>query len=81
VFPAFEDAWYYLWRERRLPTNVDPHDSRVDDPLERERLAKVFEQGLDAGHRPCAADRAQRGAGSRAGRAGPWFLRSERVAT
>ena len=22
--PAYEDVWYYLWRERRLPTNVDP---------------------------------------------------------
>ncbi len=22
--PAYEDAWYYLWRERRLPVNVDP---------------------------------------------------------
>nr|MBP8278228.1 transglutaminase family protein [Propionivibrio sp.] len=35
VFAAFEDAFYYLWRERRLPTNVDPFDSRLDDPLER----------------------------------------------
>ena len=23
LFPAFEDTWYYLWRERRLPGNVD----------------------------------------------------------
>ena len=22
----YEDAWYYLWRERRLPANVDPLD-------------------------------------------------------
>ena len=27
VQPAFEDVWYYLWRERRLPSNVDPLDS------------------------------------------------------
>ena len=47
VFPAFEDMFYYLWRERRLPLNVDPLDARVDDPLERARLAKVFSQGLD----------------------------------
>jgi hypothetical protein len=26
VFPAFEDVYYYLWRERRLPENVDPFD-------------------------------------------------------
>ncbi|MEZ4291988.1 MAG: transglutaminase family protein [Myxococcota bacterium] len=24
LMDAYEDAWYYLWRERRLPTNVDP---------------------------------------------------------
>lgn len=33
VFPACEDAFYYLWRERRLPSNVDPLDSRLEDPL------------------------------------------------
>jgi uncharacterized protein (DUF2126 family)/transglutaminase-like putative cysteine protease len=48
VFPAYEDVLYYLWRERRLPSNVDPFDTRLDDPLERERLRKVFSQGLDA---------------------------------
>ena len=47
VFPAYEDVWYYLWRERQLPTNVDPFDAKLDDPLERERLRKVFSQGLD----------------------------------
>jgi transglutaminase-like putative cysteine protease len=42
VIPGFEDAWYYLWRERRLPTNVDPFDSRLDDEMERARLRRVF---------------------------------------
>ena len=46
--PAYEDAWYYLWHERRLPVNVDP----LEEPPRRRRrnarrLAKVFEQGLD----------------------------------
>ena len=31
VQAAYEDVWYYLWRERRLPTNVDPFDARLDD--------------------------------------------------
>ena len=48
VFAAFEDAFYYLWRERRLPSNVDPFESRLEDAGERARLARVFEQGLDA---------------------------------
>ena len=77
LFPAYEDVWYYLWRERRLPTNVDPFDSRLDDPLERERLRRVFSQGLDAvvGHvLPLCEARGQ----ARAGSSGPWFLRDER---
>jgi uncharacterized protein (DUF2126 family) len=28
IFPAYEDLFYYLWREHRLPANVDPFDSR-----------------------------------------------------
>lgn len=47
VIPAYEDAFYYLWKERRLPINVDPHKSKLENPEERERLSKVFEQGLD----------------------------------
>jgi uncharacterized protein (DUF2126 family) len=39
VQPAYEDTWYYLWRERRLPVNVDPFDARLDDELERARCA------------------------------------------
>ena len=52
ILPAYEDAWYYLWKERRLPANVDPLKSNLADELERARLARVFEQGLDrvAGH-------------------------------
>jgi uncharacterized protein (DUF2126 family)/transglutaminase-like putative cysteine protease len=48
VQPAFEDAFYYLWRERRLPVNVDVHDTRLDDERERERIARVFDAGLAA---------------------------------
>ncbi len=76
VFPGYEDTWYYLWRERKLPANVDPHDARLDDPLERMRLRKVFSQGLGkaVGHvLPLQRD-------EKSGRwqTGPWFLRDER---
>jgi uncharacterized protein (DUF2126 family) len=47
VMPAYEDSWYYLWRERRLPVNVDPLVSNLADEEERARLAGVFERGLD----------------------------------
>jgi uncharacterized protein (DUF2126 family)/transglutaminase-like putative cysteine protease len=76
IFAAYEDAFYYLWRERRLPGNVDPHQSKLDDPQERARLAKVFEQGLDSviGHvLPISRDKD----GTR-WRTGSWFLRRER---
>ncbi|MCW5771727.1 MAG: transglutaminase family protein [Rhodospirillaceae bacterium] len=75
--PAYEDAWYYLWRERRLPVNVDPLKSELKDPLERARLARVFERGLDAvsGY---ALPLARAGLGTeRHWRSGPWFLRPE----
>ena len=75
VFPAFEDAYYYMWRERRLPGNVDPFDSRVDDPLERARLMKVFTQGLTStvGHvLPIMKNTRNEW------QTGPWFLRAER---
>ncbi|MFD2233689.1 DUF2126 domain-containing protein [Phaeospirillum tilakii] len=44
--PAFEDPGHYLRREQALPLNVDPLDSRLDDPEERARLARVFGAGL-----------------------------------
>ncbi len=77
VFPAYEDAFYYLWRENRLPINVNPHDARLDDPLERARLAAVFEQGLDAviGH-VLPVMRHPKGKGG--WQTGPWFLRGGR---
>jgi len=74
IMPAYEDAFYYLWRERRLPTNVDPHKSNLKDIEERTRLAKVFEQGLEKiiGH-VLPLKPAQNG-----WETGPWFLRTER---
>jgi uncharacterized protein (DUF2126 family)/transglutaminase-like putative cysteine protease len=76
VFPAYEDVFYYLWRERRLPVNVDPLDSRLEDPMERARLAKIFDQGLEriVGHVLPVA----RHASEHLWQTGPWFLRSER---
>jgi uncharacterized protein (DUF2126 family)/transglutaminase-like putative cysteine protease len=75
IFPAYEDALYFLWRERRLPANVDPFDSRLEDILERERLARVFSQGLKqvVGYAlPMGRD-----AATHRWRSGSWFLRSE----
>lgn len=73
LLDAYEDNWYYLWRERRLPSNVSPTDSRLDNALERERLARIFEQGLGAvaGYVLPLAKIGQQW------QSGSWFLRTE----
>jgi uncharacterized protein (DUF2126 family)/transglutaminase-like putative cysteine protease len=75
VFGAYEDVFYYLLRERKLPANVDPLNSRLADPLERSRLARVFggELGQPVGYvLPIA--RPLDGAPWQSSR---WYLRSE----
>jgi len=81
IQPGFEDVWYYLWRERRLPVNVDPFDARLDDELERERLRRVFEQKLDdeVGYAlPIRRNAAPSVTGPR-WITGPWFFRDDRM--
>jgi uncharacterized protein (DUF2126 family) len=46
LIPAYEDAFYYTWKERRLPSNVTPEKTNLKDKLERERIAKIFQRGL-----------------------------------
>lgn len=47
VVPAYEDTLYLLWKEGRLPDNLEPSDNKLNDPQERQRLRKIFEAGLD----------------------------------
>ncbi|MDE1997389.1 MAG: transglutaminase family protein, partial [Burkholderiales bacterium] len=78
---GYEDTWYYLWRERRLPVNVDPLDARLDDELERVRLRRVFDQGLshEVGYAlPLKRDWPVGLAGPQ-WITGPWFFRDERM--
>ena len=46
VLTAHEDVHYYLWKEHRLPANVVVEDNKLRDPLERARMARIFQQGL-----------------------------------
>src|ERR1035437_298716 len=46
LIPAYEDAFYYTWKERRFPSNVTPEKSNLKDKLERDRIARIFQQGL-----------------------------------
>lgn len=92
ITPGYEDTWYYLWRERRLPVNVDPFHSRLDDELERARLRRVFGQGLDsvvgyvlplqvggAGPLSNRGKGHSHRLGGSAWSTGPWFFRDERM--
>ena len=77
VFAAYEDAYYFLWRERKLPSNVDPLDSRLADVQERARLTRVFARELDqpVGYAlPVARDERQ----PTVWRSTPWYLRGDR---
>ncbi|HLG53732.1 MAG TPA: transglutaminase family protein [Vicinamibacterales bacterium] len=80
AIPAYEDVWHYLWKERRLPVNVDPLKSELENELERERLSRIFEQGIDRVvgyvlplHRIHTPDPGAQWA------SGAWFLRSEHL--
>ncbi|HEY2562014.1 MAG TPA: transglutaminase family protein, partial [Caldimonas sp.] len=77
VFASYEDVGYFLWREGKLPINVEPADSRLADPAERERLRRVFGRGLAeaVGYAlPIAADERRPGSF----RSTPWYLRNDR---
>ena len=80
ALPGYEDSWYYLWKERRLPTNVDPLDNKISNPEDRARLAKVFEQGLDKVVGYVLPLRREYYDDDTAGWAsGAWFFRAERM--
>lgn len=46
VVPAYEDPAEWILKEGSLPDNVDPSNSKLKDPEERSRIARVFERGL-----------------------------------
>jgi uncharacterized protein (DUF2126 family)/transglutaminase-like putative cysteine protease len=78
---AYEDVWYYLWRERRLPVNVDPFNSKLDDEMERVRLRRVFTQKLDTvvGYLLPIKPSDNAGKAPLQWTTGSWFLRDERL--
>ena len=45
--PAYEDPFYYIVSEQNLPNNVDPLKSDLKDPMERKRIAKLLQRGLN----------------------------------
>ncbi|MGO4307955.1 transglutaminase family protein, partial [Cupriavidus sp. RAF12] len=83
IQPGYEDVWYYLWRERQLPVNVDPLEARLEDEMERVRLRRVFDGGLSrvTGYAlPLARNSEETPSPDGAPWvSGSWFLREERM--
>ena len=77
---AYEDVFYYMWRERRLPVNLDPLDPKLTDPIERASLSAAFERGLDKviGY-VLPLRRIPTRAGTPRWTSQPWFLASARM--
>ncbi len=77
LLPAYEDIFYYAWKERRLPSNVTPEKSNLKDKLERDRIAQIFQKnpGEVTGYAlPIQRD----GPGNQTGwMSGEWFLRDD----
>jgi uncharacterized protein (DUF2126 family)/transglutaminase-like putative cysteine protease len=47
IVPGYEDAFYYMWTERKLPTNIDPLNINLKDSLERRTMMEQLERGLN----------------------------------
>ena len=79
ILPAYEDPVRYALKERDLPVNVRPEDSKLDQAREREELLKVFENGFES---PigCVLP-ITRGVGplGKTWHSGIWMLRSKRL--
>ena len=46
VSTAYEDIFYFLWSESKLPANVDPLVSNLKDSIERRTLSSLLDSGL-----------------------------------
>lgn len=76
LIPGYEDIFYYTWKERRLPSNVHPLKSNLKNPLERDRIARLFQSGLGSviGY---ALPLHRLDTGDRPWISGSWFLRDD----
>ncbi len=46
--PLYEDPAEYVLAEAQLPADLTPETNQLDDPVERARLARVFDRGLSS---------------------------------
>jgi len=77
LMPAYEDVWYHLWKERKLPGNVDPLKNNLKNPEDRRRMTKIFEEGLGEVKGYVMPLQRRGGTLGQYWASGPWFLRQE----
>jgi len=79
LMPAFEDPVHFALAEQKLPINVDPFDSKLDDPQERARMLRVFRHGLVRPIGFVLPIQQWQGRDGARWISGPWPLRRERL--
>ena len=47
IIPAYEDAFYFLWEEGKLPVDVDAVKSETKEATIRRKLSEILEQGIE----------------------------------
>ena len=47
IYPAYEDPFYFVWEEGKVPLDVDPLELDLESPLERQRLSELLKQGMN----------------------------------
>ncbi|MEO1011840.1 MAG: transglutaminase family protein [Bacteroidota bacterium] len=46
IMPAYEDAFYFLWEERKLPVDLNPREYNKKDTALRRKLGEILERGI-----------------------------------
>ena len=79
INPAYEDVHWFLWKESRLPANVLAEGNKLKDPQTRDRLARVFAQGLASQVGSVLPLRRVGTDGQRRWQSGKWFFRGSHM--
>ncbi len=79
ILTAYEDAFYYQWKEHKLPVNVTAAESKLANPRERLEMARVFDRGLTEPVGYLLPLRRRFADGEFYWSSQPWFLRPERL--
>ena len=46
ITPLYEDPFYFIWQEGKVPVNINPAKYNLKSSLERQKLAKLLKKGL-----------------------------------